>query len=120
MNKISVVLIVRNEENKIRDCLKRITWANETLVIDQASTDATVAIAKEFTDKVHVMTTHGVCETHRMFSLNLCSHEWVMFLDRENRELKAKLLELENRLSQVEENTEKKEERVRDFSFLNV
>jgi|GEM_PF-2798852 len=52
--------------------------------------------------------------------LKASANEWIMFLDRENRELKARLFEIEGRLSLLEENAERKEVKVQDFSFLNV
>ncbi|MCC6255415.1 MAG: glycosyltransferase, partial [Ignavibacteriaceae bacterium] len=53
-NKISAVIITGNEVNNIKDCLKSVQWADEIIVVDSESTDATVQIAREFTDKVFI------------------------------------------------------------------
>ncbi len=52
MNKISVTIITKNEEKNIERCLKSIRWADEIVVVDTFSTDRTVEICREFTDKV--------------------------------------------------------------------
>ena len=49
---LSVVIIAKNEELNIRRCLESVQWADEIIVLDSGSDDATVAIAKEFTEKV--------------------------------------------------------------------
>ena len=42
MNKISVIVITRDEEKNISDCLKSVEWADEIIVVDAESTDKTV------------------------------------------------------------------------------
>ena len=44
---VSVVIITRNEEDNIADCLKSASWADEAIVLDDNSSDKTVDIAKE-------------------------------------------------------------------------
>ena len=43
---------LQRSEINIRDCLESLIWADEILVVDAFSTDETVAIAREFTDRV--------------------------------------------------------------------
>ena len=56
---LSVVIITKNEEHNIRDCLKSVDWADEIVVVDAESTDGTVAEARRFTDKVFVRSWAG-------------------------------------------------------------
>ena len=44
---ISAIIIAKNEEKRIGDCLKSIKWVDEIIVVDNGSTDKTVAIAKK-------------------------------------------------------------------------
>jgi glycosyltransferase involved in cell wall biosynthesis len=53
MSKISVVMIVKNEEAMLARCLESVKEADEIIVCDTGSTDTTVEIAKKFTDKVY-------------------------------------------------------------------
>ena len=42
-----------NEENKIRRCLESLTWCDEIVIADSFSTDGTIEICREFTDRVY-------------------------------------------------------------------
>ena len=58
--KLSVVVCVRNEEKRIRDCLESI-YANdpdEVIVVDGNSSDRTIAIAREFPG-IHIIESKG-------------------------------------------------------------
>ena len=50
---ISVLVPTFNEEANIRECLECLTWADQVIVVDSFSTDATLEIAAEFTDEIH-------------------------------------------------------------------
>lgn len=52
MERISVVMIVKNEEAVLARCLESVKEADEIVICDTGSTDGTVEIAKRFTDKV--------------------------------------------------------------------
>ena len=49
---VSVVLQAYDEEANIRRTLESVRWADEIVVLDSGSTDRTVSICREFTDKV--------------------------------------------------------------------
>jgi len=49
---LSVAIITRNDEANIRRTLESVRWADEIVVLDSGSTDRTVAICREYTDKV--------------------------------------------------------------------
>lgn len=51
-NKVSVLVLTMNEEVNIRRCLGGIKWADEIFVLDSGSTDRTLDIAREYTDKI--------------------------------------------------------------------
>jgi len=81
---LSVVVIAKNEEENIRDCLTSVSWADEIIIVDDYSTDRTVAVAREFTDKVfqRKMDVEG---THRNYAYNLAKNAWVLSLDADER-----------------------------------
>ena len=81
---VSVVVITKNEESRLRDCLKSADWAEEIIVFDDESTDGTVAIAREFTDKVVIrrMEAEG---RHRNAAYAMASRPWVLSLDADER-----------------------------------
>lgn len=47
MATVSVIILARNEEHNIHDCIESVQFADEVLVIDDFSTDNTVTIAEE-------------------------------------------------------------------------
>lgn len=86
MNKVpvSVVVITKNEADNIAECLKSAAWADELVVLDDNSTDDTVNIAKQFTDKVFTrkMDIEG---RHRNYAYSLARNRWVLSLDADER-----------------------------------
>ncbi len=44
--RISVAIITRNEADNIGECLASVAWADEIVVVDQASTDGTGEAAR--------------------------------------------------------------------------
>ena len=83
-NKISAVIITGNEENNIKDCLKSVQWADEIIVVDSESTDRTVEIAKEFTDKVFIHKWQGY-SAQKSYAISLAKNEWILSLDADER-----------------------------------
>ena len=81
---VSVVVITKNEERNIADCLKSVSWADELIVLDDNSTDNTVNIAKQYTDKVssRKMDIEG---RHRNYSYSLARNSWILTLDADER-----------------------------------
>jgi (heptosyl)LPS beta-1,4-glucosyltransferase len=86
MNKIklSVVVITKNEEARIRACLESVKWADEIIVVDDESTDKTVEVVKGFGAKVFVrmMDVEG---THRNWAYAQAKNEWVLSLDSDEQ-----------------------------------
>ena len=91
---LSVTVITKNEEDNIRKCLESVKWADEIIVVDSYSTDKTLQIAKEFTEKVYTEEWKGFAK-QREFALSKASNEWVFPLDADERcsdELREEIL----------------------------
>ena len=96
MNKVSVTVITKDEEKNISDCLKSVEWADEIIVVDSESTDRTVELAKQFTDKIFIRKWEGYVPQKR-YALSLAANEWVLSLDADERitpELKDEIFNL--------------------------
>ena len=78
--KVSACVICFNEERKIRRCLESLRWCDEIVVVDSFSTDRTVAICREFTDRVYQHEWLGYVGQRNMVR-ELARHPWVLFLD---------------------------------------
>jgi len=81
---ISTCIVTYNEERNIRRCLESVLWTQEIVILDSHSTDATVAICREYTDRVHQQTWRGYVE-QKNDCLRLATHEWVLFLDADEQ-----------------------------------
>ena len=84
MARLSVTVIALNEEERIRACLESVAWADEIVVVDSGSSDKTVAIAREFTDRVlfHAWEGYGA---QKNFAIAQCHGDWVLSLDADER-----------------------------------
>ena len=81
---VSAVVIAYNDEPNMRACLESITWADEIIVVDSHSTDATERISREFTDQVYQHDFHGFGRL-RNEALTHATHDWVFSLDTDER-----------------------------------
>ena len=52
VEKVSVIIITKNEEKNIARCIKSVLWADEIVIVDTFSTDRTIEICRKFTDKI--------------------------------------------------------------------
>jgi glycosyltransferase involved in cell wall biosynthesis len=79
---VSVVVLTRDEEPNIRRCLASVAWANQVMVIDSGSTDATVPIARSAGAEVVEQPWLGF-SAQREFALRIpeLRHDWVYFVD---------------------------------------
>ena len=80
MEKISAVIICKNEERNIQRCLESLDFVEEIVVVDSGSTDRTVEICKRFTDRVFYHPWAGYVE-QKNYALAQATHEWVLSLD---------------------------------------
>lgn len=83
---ISVVIISKNEQDRIKMCLESVKWADEILVLDNGSEDKTVEIAKKYTDKIVEFRNEDYA-TFRNKGFEETSGEWVLFVDPDERVL---------------------------------
>ncbi len=85
MFEISVAIIVRNEEKvigRLLECVKR--FADEIIVVDTGSTDKTVHIALDYTDKVFYYSWIGDFSAVRNYAFSNAKKEYVMWLDADD------------------------------------
>ena len=84
MGKLSVIVITRNEERNLADCLETTNWADEIVVVDSASQDKTIEIAHRYTQKVYVRPWDGYAAA-KNFALQQCTGDWVLWIDADER-----------------------------------
>lgn len=77
---ISVAVITLNEEYNISRCLKSVRWADEIVIADSGSKDATSVIARQFGANVYDIEFHDFSQA-KQEAINRCTSDWVLILD---------------------------------------
>jgi glycosyltransferase involved in cell wall biosynthesis len=81
---LSVVLIACNEAHRIAACLESLAFADEIVVVDSGSSDATKEIARRYTDKVFEIPWRGF-GPQKQAAVELASHDLVLNVDCDER-----------------------------------
>lgn len=84
---VSILIPTRNEESNIQACLESCAFADEVVVIDSASSDQTVAIARRHGATVIPFSWDGNYPKKKNWALEHVPwrHEWVFILDADER-----------------------------------
>jgi glycosyltransferase involved in cell wall biosynthesis len=82
--KISATVITFNEEKNIAAALESLSWADEIIVVDSESGDATVEIALRYTSRVFVRGWPGY-SAQKNFAADQARNDWVFSLDADER-----------------------------------
>jgi len=101
MAKLSVVVLTKNEEACIAECLTSVKWADEIIVVDDESTDRTIEIARQYTDKVFFrkMDIEG---KHRNWAYSQARNPWVLSLDADETATPELKIEIEKAITSGE------------------
>lgn len=92
---ISAVFISCNEAEVFEAALRSVAgWVDEIIVVDMHSTDGTREIARRYTDQIvdHERLTYA--DPARNYAFTLCSGEWILMLDPDERVTPALAREL--------------------------
>lgn len=84
MEKLSVTIITLNEEKNVRDALESVKWADEIVIVDSGSSDKTVDICREYTEKIFYNTWPGM-NAQKAFAKSLVTWEWLLNIDADER-----------------------------------
>ena len=82
--RVSVCVITLNEEHRLCDCLQSVPFADELIVVDSHSTDATRDIAEAAGARVIERDWPGHIE-QKNFAIDQATHDWVLCLDADER-----------------------------------
>lgn len=93
---VSVVIVARNEEKNLPACLDGVAFAEEIIVVDDFSEDATAELARERGAKVFLRAMNGDWGAQKTFGIEQTTCPWVFLLDCDERvspELAAEIRE---------------------------
>lgn len=83
---ISVLILTKDEESNIRECLESVKWTDEIFIIDSGSSDKTLEIAGEYTKKIsyHPFENYSKQRNSALSALPI-KNKWVLNLDADHR-----------------------------------
>lgn len=86
-SQISAVIITKDEEKMLPECLESLKWVDEIIVIDNASIDKTVEIAKKYKAKIFSLPRQKEPNFSQSRNLGLehASGEWILYIDADER-----------------------------------
>ncbi len=77
---VAAVLVTYNNAGVLERALSSLKWADEIVVMDRGSTDGTLEIARQFTDKVYFHPSENRAMVLN-FAFQLLKSDWVLLLD---------------------------------------
>jgi len=94
---ISVCMIVKNEEKYIDQCLRSIKLiADEIIFVDTGSTDRTVEIAGNYTDKIYFHPWNDNFSEARNQSMSYATGDWIFIIDADEELVKEDIPQVLN------------------------
>ena len=96
--KISVVIITFNEQDRLEAALNSVEGiAAEIIIVDSYSTDHTLKIAKDYTDRIFLRKWTNFSD-QKNFANNKASNPWILSLDADERispDLKQEIMQIQ-------------------------
>lgn len=101
---ISAVVLTKNEEKNIVDCLETLLFSQEIIIIDDNSTDRTLEIIHQYSQnhsniKVFKRDLDGNFSAQRKFGIEKTSNDWILFVDADERITRELAAEIKENLS---------------------
>jgi glycosyltransferase involved in cell wall biosynthesis len=85
---ISVVILTKNEEKNIKDCIQSLEFCDEIIILDDYSTDKTLEVVKRISDERIKSFQHHLNQDfsqQRNLGLSKATCAWVLFVDADER-----------------------------------
>lgn len=104
---ISVVVLTKNEEENIVDCLESVLFCSEIIVVDDISTDRTRDIVKDFSKthpkiKLFERELSTDFSAQRQFGIDKSKNDWIFFVDADERISKQLAEEIKESIKELE------------------
>lgn len=98
MTKLSIIILTKNEQENIKNCIESALWANEIILFDSGSTDNTQKIAEDLgVIFIQDLEWQGFGQ-HRIKAQQHATCDWVMMLDADERITNELKLEIQKNL----------------------
>lgn len=81
---LTIIVTTGNARDVIEDCLRSARWAGELLVVDSFSTDGTLEIARQYTDRI-LQRPFTAPQEQKNWAVSQARNPWVFILDPDER-----------------------------------
>ncbi len=98
-NKITGLVITFNEEKNIEEVILNLDFVDQLIIVDSYSTDKTIDIIKKYPKVKFVLNKFENYTSQRNLALEYAQHEWILFIDADERvskNLKTEIVEIVN------------------------
>lgn len=95
---LSALVVAHNEEAQLAECLQRLTFADELVVVLDRCTDGSAAIVRRFTDKI-VEGAWPIEGDRRNTGIAACQGDWIVEVDADERLPEALAVEIRNTIA---------------------
>jgi len=96
---VTVVIAAHNEALQIEECVRSVAWAAEVLVVENDSSDDTIALAKAAGATVFSHSFRSI-GTQRNAAIARARHDWVLVVDADERATAALGVEVGRRIGE--------------------
>lgn len=100
---LSVIIITKNEQQNIVQCLESVSWADEIVIVDNNSDDNTIELASQFTDNILITKDWPGFGVQKNRALERARGKWVLSIDADERVTPA----LQQEIMQLMQNDQK-------------
>jgi len=104
MPKISTLIITYNNADKLDACLASVQWTDEIIIVDAESQDATLDIARKYTEKIYTRAWDNSYARQRNFGLTYCAGDWILQIDPDERMTEKLVKEIQATLKNPKKN----------------
>jgi glycosyltransferase involved in cell wall biosynthesis len=77
---ISAVVLTKNSQNTIRNCLESIKWVDEIIIVDDYSIDSTVSICREYSHEIFKRRLDNF-SSQKNYGIDNASSDWILSVD---------------------------------------
>ena len=77
---ISAIVLTKNSQNTIRNCLESVKWVDEIIVVDDYSIDSTVSICREYAHKIFERRLDSF-SSQKNYGIEKASSDWILSID---------------------------------------
>lgn len=95
---VSAIVIARNEEDRIAECLKSLLFVNERIVVDNGSSDNTISVAEKYKSIIVRSKSKDFSELRSVGWLT-ATFSWILYIDADERVTPALKTEIQKIMS---------------------